>query len=307
MVSSSVSPQLAVSSRTSTAEDENAVIAMWLHGRPTPTQRAYRSDIAGLRAKINKTIRACTLSDLQNYADSLADLAPSTRARRLAGIKSLFAFAHGIGYLPFDVARPLRLPAVANRVAERILSEREIWALLQSEPDARNRCLLEFLYCTGARVSEAASLLWRDLQPSRDAGQATFFGKGGKTRAVLLPKALWDEITAWRREQGGANLVGVNLVGDDPVFRSRKGGALGPEAIFRIVRAAAQRAGITERVSPHWLRHAHASHALDRGAPIHLVQTTLGHSSLATTGRYLHARPTDSSSLYLAVKGDPTK
>jgi len=70
---------------------------------------------------------------------------------------------------------------------------------------------------------------------------------------------------------------------------------------MRIVRAAAHRAGIDANVSPHWLRHAHASHSLDRGAPIHLVQTTLGHASIATTGRYLHARPQDSSARYLEV------
>ena len=71
--------------------------------------------------------------------------------------------------------------------------------------------------------------------------------------------------------------------------------------IMRIVRAAAKRAGIDTNVSPHWLRHAHASHALDRGCPIHLVQATLGHASVATTSRYLHARPTDSFARYLPV------
>jgi integrase/recombinase XerD len=88
---------------------------------------------------------------------------------------------------------------------------------------------------------------------------------------------------------------------DAPVFRSAKGGALDPSQVHRIVKAAAARAGLPAAVSAHWLRHAHASHALDRGAPIHLVQATLGHSSVATTGRYLHARPNDSSSRYLAV------
>jgi len=76
---------------------------------------------------------------------------------------------------------------------------------------------------------------------------------------------------------------------------------LQPTAVLRIVRRAAQRAGMNVAVSPHWLRHAHASHALDRGAPIHLVQATLGHASIITTGRYLHARPTDSSSRFLGL------
>ena len=69
--------------------------------------------------------------------------------------------------------------------------------------------------------------------------------------------------------------------------------------VRRIVYAAAKKAGLEQKVSPHWMRHAHASHALDRSAPIHLVQATLGHASVSTTGRYLHARPTESSSFYL--------
>ena len=83
------------------------------------------------------------------------------------------------------------------------------------------------------------------------------------------------------------------------VFRSRRGGPLDPSRVRRIVYAAARKAGLEQRVSPHWMRHAHASHALDRRAPIHLVQATLGHASVATTGRYLHARPTESSGFYL--------
>ena len=124
------------------------------------------------------------------------------------------------------------------------------------------------------------------------AGQITVFGKGGKTRVVLLSHDTWAELIALEGEDGA----------DDPVFASRKGkGHLHPSQVNRIVRAAGKRAGIEAPVSPHWLRHAHASHALDRGAPIHLVQATLGHASVATTGKYLHARPEDSSARYLGI------
>lgn len=164
--------------------------------------------------------------------------------------------------------------------------------IISLEPNPRNHALLRFLYCTGARVSEVVGLTGRDLQPRDTGGQASIFGKGGKTRAVLLPAALWSDVKALRYDSDDDNA---------PVFRSRRGGPLVPSSVHRIVRAAARRAGVTEPVSAHWFRHAHASHALDRGAPIHLVQHTLGHASVTTTGRYLHARPTDSSSTYLAV------
>ena len=83
--------------------------------------------------------------------------------------------------------------------------------------------------------------------------------------------------------------------------QGREAARLGEAQVWRIVRKAARRAGIELNVSPHWMRHAHGSHALDRGAPIHLVQATLGHSSIATTGKYLHARPKESSSRFLAI------
>jgi integrase/recombinase XerD len=138
-------------------------------------------------------------------------------------------------------------------------------------------------------VSEVCALKWRDLRPSGEAGQLTVFGKGGQTRTVWLPPRVWAALTALRTDAGP----------DESVFRSRRGGHLGPRQVARIVRHAAERAGLDEPVSPHWLRHAHASHAMDRGAPIHLVRATLGHASVATTGRYLHARPSESSARYL--------
>jgi integrase/recombinase XerD len=104
-----------------------------------------------------------------------------------------------------------------------------------------------------------------------------------------MPESVWNAVQSLRGDAGE----------NQPVFRSRKGGHLDESQVWRIVRKASTRAGIDKAVSCHWLRHAHASHALDRGAPIHLVQATLGHSSIATTGRYLHARPTESSSSYL--------
>ncbi len=117
------------------------------------------------------------------------------------------------------------------------------------------------------------------------------YGKGGMTWHVLLSSGTWGALIAIRGAAGDAA----------PVFVSRTGGPLSRTQVFRIVRAAANRAGADKDVSPHWLRHARASHALDRGAAVHLVQATWGHSSVATSGRYLHASPSESSSKYLAV------
>ena len=275
-----------------TTTSDGQLIGIWLHGRSPHTQRAYAADVARLRSRTGKPLAAVTLQDLQDFADSVVELSPASRYRALSAVKSLLAFGHRIGYLPFDVGRALRLPTVRGRLAERILPEAGIHRMLSLEPGERNRAILTLLYASGVRVSELCGLRWRDVQSNGASAQITVFGKGGKTRAIRLPVSVWQQLTRLRGDGDGAQ----------PMFRSRKkGGALTPVGILRIVRRAARRAGIDVAVSPHWLRHAHASHALDRGAPIHLVQATLGHASITTTGRYLHARPTDSSSRFLGL------
>src|SRR4051812_6386981 len=274
------------------ASSDDHLIELWLHGRSSHTQRAYRTDVERFRAGAGKLLARVTLADLQEFANSLGELSAASRYRALSAVKSLLAFGHRIGYLPFDVGRPLRLPGVQHRLAERILPESDVHRMLSLEPTARNRALLLLLYASGVRVSEVCGLCWRDVQPNGDGAQITVWGKGAKTRAIQLPESVAKLLTTLRGDVEDAV----------PVFRSRKhGAALKTVAVLRIVRQAARRAGIDLAVSPHWLRHAHASHALDRGAPIHLVQATLGHASITTTGRYLHARPKDSSSRFLAL------
>ena len=277
----------------SQADSDEQLLALWLHGRSPATQRAYRSDSTRFLRFVGKPQRSIKLADVQAFADSISDRAPATRSRAINVVKSLLSFAHRVGYLPFNVAAAVKAPSAKDTRAERILPEAEIQRMLALETHPRNRVILRLLYGAGVRVSELCGLKQSDCQPRDEAGQITVFGKGGKTRTVLLPASLWQDLEA---------LCGVVTDPDAPVFRSRKrGGHLSTAQVFRIVRAAARRAGIESDVSPHWLRHGHASHALDRGAPIHLVQATLGHASVATTGRYLHARPKDSSARYLAI------
>ena len=139
------------------------------------------------------------------------------------------------------------------------------------------------------------SLKWQDVR-EREEGEAQvrIWGKGSKERFVRISAGTWDSLRAIRRE--GTHEFEFIFASD---YGRRQ--ALSDRAVRELVLSAAHRAGIAKKVSPHWLRHAHASHALDRGAPVHLVQATLGHASVATTGRYLHARPRESSSRFLGV------
>jgi integrase/recombinase XerD len=295
----------------SAASPDDRLLAQWLHGRSVHTQAAYTTAVRDFRAVCDVPLDRVTLGDLQVWADQLeqAGLSAGSRALKLGAVRSLLAFGHRLGLLPVNVGGALRLPKRSSQLAQRILEESDVHALLAAarlhvervrteRPRAptvhaearRDYLLLKLLYVAGLRVSELCALHWSDLQVRGEGGQVTVTGKGEKTRAVLLPAPLWRELHDLR-----------GSVGDSPVFRSRKGGALDRSQVLRIVQAAAKRAGIAAAVSPHWLRHAHASHALDRGATVALVAATLGHANIATTGRYLHARPEDSSSRYLAL------
>jgi integrase/recombinase XerD len=276
------------------ADSDERLIDLWLHGRSEATQRGYRSDVDRFRLQVTKPLHLVTLADLQAWADSLdaAGLQPATRRRLLASVKSLFSFGHRLGYLPYDTAKPLRLPPLRDDLAERIIDEALVLRMIALEPSPRNAAILALFYGGGLRVSELVGLRWRDVQSRVDGGQVTVFGKGGKTRFVLLSAGVFGRIADLRGE----------ATDDDPVFRSRKkSDRLHPGHVLKLTKLAAKRAGIRRNVRNHDLRHCHASHALERGASVALVATTLGHASISTTGRYLHARPGDGSGRYLPI------
>lgn len=275
----------------SQADNDAQLIGLWLSGRSIKTIRAYESDVRAFLSLCRKPVRAVTVGDVQAFAAANAGQSSATQARKLSSVKSLLSFAHRIGFVAFNVGAVVKLPSIKNTLAERITDEASIQRLLALNGEGRNGAMLKLIYGAGLRISEACGLTWRDLSARDDAGQITVYGKGGKTRVIIVSKTIWAALVALR------NNASLN----DPVFVSRKGGHLDTTQAHRIIKEAASRAGLPAGFSAHWLRHAHASHALDRGAAIHLVQATLGHSSIATTGRYAHARPTESSGKYLAV------
>jgi integrase/recombinase XerD len=272
---------------------DGKLIELWLSLKTSAhTQRAYAADIARLLSFTGRPLCLLTLADVQAWAGHLGQGSrkPATQNRALTALKSLLSFAQDTGYLSYNVAAAVKLRPARDTLSQRILDEAAVARLIAAAPEGRDRVMMKLLYTSGIRVSELCGLKWGDTAPRREAGQITVFGKRGKTRTILLTPRIWQQLMSIRGEANSA----------DPVFRSRKGGGpLDVSQVRRLVYAAAQGASLEQKVSPHWMRHAHASHALDHNAPIHLVQTTLGHESVATTGRYLHARPTESSSMYL--------
>ncbi|MEF8864778.1 MAG: tyrosine-type recombinase/integrase [Salinibacter sp.] len=308
-------------------QSDEVLVQRWLAEKSARTQESYARDLEQFVEFVDLPLRYITLGHLQAYREHLSadGYARSSQKRKLSAIKSLFTFGTKLRYFAHNVGAALSTPSVRNDRAKRILSEADLWAILRDERDLRNHVLLRLFYASGGRISDVEDLRWRDLKDrpdlhgpdGRSGGQVTFFGKGGKTRAVTLYSKVWSLIIRLRQEEQSEGHGGP----DDPVFRSQKGGCLSRTQIWRIVKQAALRASVkltektgpngtvkrnengdpikTSKVSPHWFRHAHASHALQKGADLELVRETLGHESIETTKTYLHAQPGKSSSYYV--------
>ena len=265
------------------------LIEMWLHGKSANTVSQYSRIVARFFETVSKPLQTISLSDLQGWADTLTGTA-HTRKAHVDSVRSLFSFALKTGYIRLNPAAVLKSPATPDKVKGKVLAEREVLAIINAADNPRDAALLQCLYSAGGRVSEICSLTWKDVAPTPDDGaELLIFGKGGKNRNAKISADTHKLLQAQRR------------FADDsaPVFTTRTGKAIDRVAAHRIVKDAAQRAGIKQAVSAHWFRHSHASHALERGANPAAVQEQLGHSSLATTTKYAHA--SNSSADYLIV------
>jgi len=285
------------------ANSDETLIESWLRLKDSKaTRETYLQAIVQFMAWYDpQPLQTLTHDDLADYKEHLASIPGSkaTQAIRLNAVKSLLTYGHMVGYLPFNVGKSVKAAKVPNTLARRILEEWQVMALLNHKDlRPRDRLLLRLLYASGGRVSEIVNLKWQDTAVNGDSGQITVTGKGDETRAIKLSVDTWRALQSYRPTGAGAN---------DYVFQSqrrqgqeRRNGRLDRTAVNRIVRRAGRSIGVPA-LSPHWLRHAHASHALDKGATVAVVKETLGHSSIAVTSRYLHARPGESSALKLAV------
>lgn len=265
-------------------KDDQQLLSLWVSARPETTRRVYLAEANRFLGYLGRPLAEVTASLVVRYVSQMEG-APATRARRISSIKSLLKFAAGVNYVAVDLGAIIRIPRVTSRLHERILERDEVVDLLREASPGRNRILARFLYVSGCRISEAVGVRWRDLGPTG----VTIFGKGSKVRTVALPKSMLGEL---------ALLRGPNEPDATHVFKGTRARKLSVRQARAII-AVAGIESIGKPVSPHWLRHAHASHALAAGAPIHLVKATLGHASLATVTLYTAVRPDLGSSMYL--------
>ena len=283
------------------AIDDFADHALLVKGRSPATVKGYRSDLRTL-APFAETFADFTLPTLRAWlADALrSGLARSTMARRTAAVRAFSTWAYDRGYLDSDVAARLATPQVNRHLPDVVtpdragkLVEAEINADAASPEAARDRAMLELLYATGMRVAELTGLDTADIDTSRRLARVT--GKGNKQRVVPFGENAASAIDAWLTYRDQLLAPGTE---DAPaLFLGSRGGRIDQRQVRRVVERAAQRTGDSD-LSPHALRHSAATHMLEGGADLRVVQELLGHSSLQTTQIYTHVSAQRLKSVY---------
>ena len=278
-------------------------------GLAASTVESYRRDLrryASVLAGRGKTrLGEITPADVADFLASLregdaehAPLAVSSAARAVIAVRGLHAFAVAQGLVGTDPAREVPPPAPPRRLPKAITIE-DVERLLDAAgpgPDdlsaeprlLRDRALLEFLYGTGARISEATGLDVDELQLGSDP-VVRLIGKGGKHRVVPVGRYAVRALEAYLvRARPGLAQASRRASASPAVFLNARGGRLTRQGAWGVLHAAAARAGLATEadVSPHTLRHSFATHMLDGGADIRVVQELLGHASVTTTQVY---------------------
>ena len=278
---------------------------------------AYRRDLrryaAFLRERgehdptaVQETTVLAYVEDLKSAVDDdgRPRYAPSSIARALVAVRSFHRFCLEEGFLAVDPSEEVGAPRVPLGIPK-ALTEDEVEALLaavvgDTARALRDRAIVETLYATGVRISELVGLDRRDLD--LDDGLVRVLGKGSKERIVPVGRSAREALTTYLAA-GRPQLARPDRSprGGEAVILNARGGRLSRQSCWKIVRTAGERAGLGGRLSPHVLRHSCATHMLERGADIRVVQELLGHASLSTTQVYTKVSPERLRAVYEAA------
>ncbi|MBT4761392.1 MAG: tyrosine-type recombinase/integrase [Bdellovibrionaceae bacterium] len=290
---------------------ENLMVTSWLQGKADNTKRAYFRIVRDFFVYYsNKSIKDITAEDISFYIFKFCEaLKDSTKKQIKDCLSSLFSYALKTAYIPFNPVATISRIKVPNKLFLKVPSQSQILKIVNSCESLRNKLVIKMLYFAGLRVSEVSNLKFKDIKKEPGGFSIHIIGKGNKARHFKLPYLdIFEELQElgesksakmWEIDQ---QLIALGEPEDNfHIFRSIRSpfNNLTTRQINYLVKKEALNARIITEVYPHLFRHAHGTHAIQNGAPISVVQSTLGHESIQTTSKYLHASGVESSGSYL--------
>jgi integrase/recombinase XerD len=269
----------------------DALLSDWLKSgrRSSPnTAESYRRNIRDFMRFCGKAPADVTVADVVSYQAHLRqNYKASSESQKLASIRSFFRFLKAGKVITENPAELIEGPRAEPKFKERSLSEDQVLAMIEAaRPSPYDALFIRLLYVTAGRVSEVLALTWARFMPADDSGcRVRITGKGKRNREVYIPGALWADLERLRDgAEPSASLFTINR-----------------HQAWEIVKKLARAAGVDGAVSPHWFRHAHASHAIERGATLGEVRDQLGHADIKTTSLYIHSSAETSTTRLLKI------
>lgn len=257
------------------------------------TLNAYAADLKKFTEFLtlsNFNLNKISRSDIESFILQLKakGLKPTSIYRIIAAIKSFYKYLVTHGHLDNNPVKIVKFPKLWEKIPE-VLSISEVSSLLENTKtdtvySMRDKAILELLYATGMRVSEVTDLKVNDID--LDLGIVRCYGKGQKERILPLGKKVCYALSKYL--ESSRNLLGKKNKISDSLFLNKSGKKLSRQSIWKIIKKYIRKAGIKKEVSPHTLRHSFATHLLERGADLRIVQELLGHSDISTTQIYTH-------------------
>lgn len=247
------------------------------------TVASYCSDVTKFVEWLGSDVTKVTPDDILSYISSRGEIAKRSQARILSSLRNFYGFLVLEGSVKDNPCDKVDTPKLGQYLPD-VLSVAEVTAIIEAADGTdwaglRDRAVLEVLYGCGLRVSEACDMKVSDI--FADEGFVKIVGKGDKERVVPIGKMALDAVGAYLEAR-------PQPVDDDILFVNRRGNALSRVWVFKMIRSYAVKAGVRKNVSPHTFRHSFATHLIENGADLRVVQEMLGHENIVTTEIYLH-------------------
>ncbi len=233
-----------------------------------------------------KNLLHLSIKEIEAYIHTLEGLAPSSISHTISTMKSFYKYYLRIGSISYNPCEAIKMPKLGTHLPI-YLTEEEVNLLLDIEIltpfDARNKAILELMYATGLRISEVISLEFKNI----DAEEAIVrvMGKGSKERIVPIYQSALDCLTTYLEEY---RPLLIKKTVNNYLFLNNHGGMMTRQGVFKMIKAECLKKGIKKNISPHTLRHTFATHLLENGADLRIIQELLGHSDISTTNIYTH-------------------